>query len=94
MPRQPRKKQYTRGKYTFVAPSRRKNKKYDVYKKKRGELVYITSFGDRNYQQYKDKIGHYKTKDHGDKKRRTSFLKRHGTAVFESANWFSQKFLW
>ena len=33
-------------------------------------------FGDKNMQQFKDKTGIYKSKDHGDEKRRKSFLKR------------------
>ena len=77
--------------YTFVAPSKRKNKKYDVYKKGK----YITSFGSNTNQQYKDKIGHYKNLDHLDKDKRKRFYDRFGkNPKFESALWFSSKFLW
>lgn len=77
--------------YTFVAPSKRKNKKYDVYK--RGK--YITSFGDNRYKHYFDKIGFYSKLNHNDEKRKELYYKRHGTkADFESAKYFSHRFLW
>ena len=43
--------------YLFVAPSNTKDKKYDVYDYKTGKK--IASFGNINYQQYKDKISYY-----------------------------------
>jgi hypothetical protein len=77
-------------KYQFF-PSTRKFKKYDVYKNGK----YIVSFGDKRYQQYKDKIGYYSELDHLDKKRRLRYYQRHGKdAVVESAKWFSHKYLW
>ncbi len=82
---------YVKGRFTFLAPSRRKWKKYDAYNKK-GE--YIVSFGDKRYSQYKDKIGHYSSKDHKDIKRKNSYYARHGKATPLSAKWFSHKFLW
>ena len=75
--------------YTFKK-STRKNKKYDVYK----HNVYLVSFGDNRYEQYFDKIGLYSDKNHNDKKRRDAYYKRHGKADFESAKWFSHKYLW
>lgn len=75
--------------YTFKK-SKRKNKKYDVYKNGK----YLVSFGDNRYGQYKDKIGSYSSKNHLDKKRRELYYKRHGDAKFESAKWFSHKYLW
>ena len=83
---------YVKGRFTFLAPSRRKNKKYDAYYTKTGE--YITSFGDKRYEQYKDKIGHYKSKDHKDPKRKASYHARHGAATPLSAKYFSHRFLW
>jgi len=82
------------GKFKFVAPSlRRKNAKYDVYMRKTGK--YITSFGHKDYQQYKDKIGHYRKLDHKDKSRKSSYYKRHGkAATYKSAKYFSHKYLW
>lgn len=77
--------------FKFVAPSRRKHKKYDVFK----NGVYIVSFGDNRYSQFKDKLGHYRSKDNNDKKRRELYYKRHGRdAVRHSAKWFSHKYLW
>ena len=74
-------------------PSKRKNKKYDVYKN--GE--YITSFRERNYQQFEDQIGHYSHLNHYDNKRRINFHKRFQTGLkLEplSATWFSSNYLW
>jgi hypothetical protein len=71
--------------------SKRKNKKYDVFKNNR----YIVSFGDNRYQQYKDKIGIYKKLDHNDKKRRDNYYTRHGKdAKLETPKWFSHRYLW
>lgn len=77
--------------FRFIVPSKRKYKKYDVFK----NGVYIVSFGDNRYSQFKDKIGYYKSKDNNDKKRRILYYKRHGNdAVRFSAKWFSHKYLW
>lgn len=81
----------TIGKYIFRAPSKRKGKKYDVY---RLNGQYVTSFGAVGYEQYKDKIGYYSKYDHGDKVRRENYYKRHGKATFESPKWFSHRYLW
>jgi len=71
--------------------STRKNKKYDVYKNDK----YIISFGDKRYQQYNDKIGHYSYLNHLDEKRRQNYYKRFGSKVkYESAKWFSHNYLW
>ena len=53
--------------------SNRKNKKYMVLTKKG-----IIHFGDKRYQQFKDKIGLYSHLDHNDKKRKELYYKRHG----------------
>jgi hypothetical protein len=74
-----------------IKVSTRGHKKYDVYR--RGE--YVLSFGDRRYAQYKDRIGHYSGKDHGDAKRLAAYYKRHATDYPKySADWFSKHFLW
>jgi hypothetical protein len=73
-----------------VYPSKRKNKKYDVFK----DNKYLLSFGDNRYEHYKDKIGHYKDLNHNDEKRKELYYKRHGKANKYSAKWFSHKFLW
>ena len=61
-----------------VEPSLRLNKKYDVIlfnpdKTKK----FITSFGDKRYQQYYDYFGHYKNLNHNDKERRKRYRLRH-----------------
>lgn len=78
--------------YEFVV-SRRKDKKYDVFKNGK----YLVSFGAKGYQQFKDKtpLKAYSQFDHGDKERRKRYYSRHGKdANFESAKWFSHKYLW
>jgi len=71
--------------------STRKNKKYDVYKNDK----YLISFGDKRYQQYNDKIGHYSHLNHLDEKRRQNYYNRFGSkAKYESAKWFSSNYLW
>jgi hypothetical protein len=76
------------------APSRRKNKKYDVYK----DDEYITSFGDIRYQHYKDKFGYYKELDHLDKERRKNYRKRaKGISSIDdpyNANFWAYNYLW
>ena len=76
----------------FVSKS--KNKKYSVYiiKNNKKRLIH---FGDKRYQQYKDKIGNYSSLDHNDKKRRELYYKRHGkTTDKNSAKYWSNKILW
>ena len=76
--------------YSFKV-STRKNKKYDVYKNDK----YLVSFGSSLNQQYFDKIGYYSNLNHLDKKKRDNYYKRFGKdAKFESAKYFSHKYLW
>ena len=71
--------------------SKRKNKKYDVFKNNR----YVVSFGDNRYQQFKEKIGIYKALDHGDKKIRDNYYAMHGKeSRLGIAKFFSHKYLW
>lgn len=80
------------GNYLFRR-SHRFGKKYDVFRASNEE--YITSFGSSLHQQYKDKIGLWSNLDHKDKERRKRYYDRHGKyATFESAKWFSHRFLW
>lgn len=73
--------------------SNKKNKKYDVYDSKTGK--YIVSFGDNRYEQFKDKIGFWKHKDHNDDKRRELYKKRHSkNPKYESAGFFALNYLW
>lgn len=82
---------YIKG-YT-VKVSTRKNKKYDVYK----DDKYITSFGDKRYQHYKDLIGYYKDLDHNDKKRRELYRLRHRNDNIDDPNYagfWAWNYLW
>ena len=77
--------------YKFII-SRRKGKKYDVYK----DGKYLVSFGAKGYQQFKDKtpLKAYSHLDHNDNERKKRYYQRHGKeAKFESAKYFSHKFL-
>ena len=80
--------------------SKRKHKKYDAIlelktrdKKTKTKRI---PFGDSRYEQYKDLLGYYSSKDHFDKKRRNSYRKRHfGEQKNKySAGWFSWYYLW
>jgi len=78
----------------IIKPSTLKHKKYDVFDKNNTKKR-VLSFGDKRYQQYKDKIGYYKELDHLDKKRKDNYYKRHSKNYdYPSADWFSKHFLW
>ena len=53
-------------------------------------------FGQRPYEQYKDRIGYYSDLDHGDPVRRKNFKSRFERIRHNigSAAWFSDKLLW
>jgi hypothetical protein len=81
------------GEYKIVAPSKKKHKKYDVYKNDK----YILSFGDLRYEHYHDKIGYYKNLNHGDKQRRSNYRKRHKNDHIndpDRAGYWSYWYLW
>ena len=85
--------------YLFIAPSKYKLKKYDVYNYKTGD--YITSFGAIHsngvpYDQYFDKISFYKDYNHLNKERRKRYIIRHmkDKNVSPYPSYFSLKFLW
>jgi len=77
--------------------------KYWVYVKKDGKVKKI-GFGNKDYQQFKDKIGYYKYKDHNDPVRRKSYLARakgikdkEGNLTWKdknTANWWAVHKLW
>ena len=72
--------------------STRKNKKYMVLTKSG-----VIHFGDKRYEQFKDKIGIYKHLDNNDPKRKKAYYDRHGdknTKDKESAKYWSHKILW
>jgi len=70
-------------------------KKYKVRVK--GKTV---QFGHVEYEHYKDKtpLGAWSHKDHGDKRRRSNYRKRHGAKGYQlvkySPAWFSWHYLW
>jgi hypothetical protein len=79
--------------YTFKAPSTTKYKKYDVFLDDKKLL----SFGDNRYEQFRDKLGFYKDKDHGDLKRKRAYRLRHqhdNISEPNSPGYFSFHFLW
>ena len=80
-------------KITVRAPSNTQYKKYDVYSSDDKKLF---SFGDTRYQQFKDKLGYYSSKDHNDEKRRDSYRKRHAGDNLNSLSpgYMSYYYLW
>eukprot|EP01043_Picozoa_sp_COSAG02_P059011 COSAG02_NODE_7444_length_3010_cov_9.551013_4_plen_85_part_00 len=81
---------------TLYAPfvSRAKNKKYSVYVRKHGRKRLI-HFGDKRYQQYRDKLGHYRELDHSDPERRKRYYDRHGPSGDKNTSkYWSHKILW
>ena len=75
--------------------SKAKNKKYSVYVKGKNDKPKLINFGDSRYEQFKDKLGHYKSKDHNDPKRKKAYYDRHGqTNDKNSAKYWSHKVLW
>lgn len=81
----------------LIEPSKKENKKYDVYLIKQNENKYITSFGDKRYEHYKDKFGYYSKLDHNDKKRRDAYRSRHKNDYINDPNYagfWAYNFLW
>ena len=71
-----------------------KNKKYSVFVLKNNKKKLI-HFGDKRYQQFKDKLGFYKNLDHKDPKRQKLYFNRHGkTTDKNTAKYWSNKILW
>tara|TARA_R110000822_G_C15130212_1_gene475033 strand:+ start:222 stop:503 length:282 start_codon:yes stop_codon:yes gene_type:complete len=70
--------------------------KYFIYVKADTKKGYKKiGFGHKDYGQYKDKLGYYKDKDHGDKKRKDNYYSRHGKATSkDTAKYWSHKILW
>jgi hypothetical protein len=78
--------------FTFRAPSKRKSKKYDAFDEN-GQ--YITSFGDKRYQHFFDRIGFYSHLNHLDVDRLDRYYKRHGVDFeLRSPKFFSHAYLW
>lgn len=86
-----------------IKVSKKKNKKYDVFKNGK----YLLSFGGdpKKYEHYLDKLGHYSELDHMDEERRKNYYARHHPDVktpeeaimntpIDSAKFFSTLILW
>ena len=72
-----------------------KNKKYSVYVKSTSGHKKLIHFGDTRNGQYKDKLGHYSSKDHLDQKRRKAYYSRNGPATNKNTpKYWSHKILW
>ena len=71
-------------------------KKYWVYVKADNKRGYKKiGFGHKDYGQFKDKLGGYKSLDHGDPKRKKAYYSRHGEATSkDTAKYWSHKILW
>lgn len=76
-----------------IRKSTRAGKKYDVFKNGRK----VTSFGDKNYQHYNDRIGGYAGRNHMDAKRRQNYRSRHKHDKINNPNYagyWAYHYLW
>lgn len=98
----PKNLKYPKSEYTLEGfeKARAKGKKYTaiIRNKTTGRKKKI-NFGASDMEQYKDStgLGLYSSKDHGDKKRRDNYRKRHKTYYSPdhySPAFFSWKYLW
>ena len=73
-------------------PSTRKHKKYDAFL----DGKKIASFGDKRYEHFHDKIGHYSNLNHNDESRRKSYRARHHKTSQKkySPSYFAYHYLW
>lgn len=88
-----------------IEKSPAKNKKYRAHVKQNDKIEKI-DFGDSRYEQYKDStpLKAFSHLDHGDKKRRDNYFKRHSGTTNKkealkkekgiTARYLSHKFLW
>ena len=79
----------------YIIKSKRKNKKYDVFV---DNYIYVTSYGDKRYEQYYDIFDEYNYLNHHDPYRRQNYKKR-AKAIGRlsdptSANFWSYHYLW
>lgn len=76
-----------------IRPATRGFKKYSVYK----DGKHVTSFGDKRYQHYHDRIGYYSSKNHHDRKRRANYRSRHRNDKITDptkAGYWAYHYLW
>ena len=91
------------GKYDYEKSTKKNKKLMVVVKLKNGKTKTI-HFGDSSMEQFKDKTGIWKSKDHGDKERRKLYKSRasgiknkKGELTYKlptSANYHSYNVLW
>jgi len=79
--------------------SKTRGKKYDaIIEDKVTKRQQRVSFGDVNYQHYRDSTGLklYSRLDHNDPKRRANYKARHENTRHKkfSASWYADRFLW
>ena len=77
--------------------SRHKNKKYDaILFNKHNSKKAVIPFGQKDYQQFYDRLGYYKHLNHGDVNRRLNYRRRHAKDIMNkySSGWFSYYYLW
>ena len=77
--------------------SHQQNKKYDaILKNKTNNSVRYIPFGDKQYEQYYDRLGHYSYLNHYDKQRKRLYNIRHGLDRLNkySSGWFASRILW
>ena len=73
------------------------NKKYRVEIWEKGKKIKTVQFGDKRYEQYRDKtpLKLYSHKNHLDKQRRNNYRSRHSYDKPKySAGWFALNYLW
>lgn len=88
-----------KGKPVLYKPWKNETKsknKYWVYVKSDNKRGYKKiGFGHKDYGQFKDKLGHYKSLDHNDPERKKRYYKRHGKATSkDTAKYWSHTILW
>ncbi len=80
-----------------ILPSKNEKKKYTAtLENKHNKKIVKINFGARDYDQYYDVLGYYKSQNHLDKKRRDNYYARHGNYEkgYYSPKYFSHIYLW
>lgn len=77
-------------------PAKDGKHKYSVYVKSETGGPKLIHFGAIDYEQYRDRLGHYSSKDHNDPKRRASYRARHNGEQYDKdkAGWWAWHKLW
>lgn len=76
-------------------PSKRKNKKYSVYVMSSSGKPKLIHFGQLPYQHFRDKLGTYRSLDHGNSQRRAMWYARHKpTKDKNTARYWAARILW